>query len=60
MCGPLEFVTGGDHFPPTVQTRDLARMKKLPDEIQILGLRPHTAASIEGVSASAQMQNQGL
>jgi len=35
-------------------------MKKLPAEIQIFGLRPRTAASIEGVSARVHMQNQGL
>ena len=35
-------------------------VKKLPAQIQILGLRPRAAASIEGVSARAHMQNQGL
>ena len=41
-------------------TRDLARMKKLPAQIQIFGLHPRGAASIEGVSARTQMQAQGL
>jgi len=40
--------------------RDLARMKKLPAQIQILGLRPRAVASIEGVRRARKFKTMGF